>query len=54
MTLVARTKDEVQRFFGDWEMLEPGPGAGVGVAPGREPPDDPKAAYYWAGVARKP
>ena len=53
MTLVARTKDEVQRFFGDWEMLEPGL---VPVSAWRpdEPVEDPQAAYYWAGVARKP
>ena len=53
MTLVARTKDEVERFFGDWELLEPGL---VPVSGWR--PDDrverPEAAYYWAGVARKP
>jgi hypothetical protein len=53
MTLVARTKDEVQRFFGDWEMLEPGL---VPVSAWRpdEPPETPEAAYYWAGLARKP
>jgi hypothetical protein len=53
MTLVARTRDEVQRFFGDWEMLDPGL---VPVSSWRpdEPVEDPKAAYYWAGVARKP
>ncbi|MBD0293562.1 MAG: SAM-dependent methyltransferase [Jiangellaceae bacterium] len=53
MTLVARTKDEVERFFGDWEMLEPGL---VPVSAWRpdEPVTDPQAAYYWAGVARKP
>jgi len=53
MTLVARTKDEVQRFFGDWEMLEPGL---VPVSAWRPdgPVDKPEAAYYWAGVARKP
>jgi hypothetical protein len=53
MTLVAREKAAVQRFFGDWEMLEPGL---VPVSAWR--PDsaveDPEAAYYWAGVARKP
>ena len=53
MTLVARTRDEVQRFFGDWELLEPGL---VPVSAWR--PDgtveNPEAAYYWAGVARKP
>ena len=53
MTLVARTKDEVQRFFGDWELLEPGL---VPVSSWRpdEPVENPEAAYYWAGVARKP
>jgi hypothetical protein len=53
MTLVARTKDEVQRFFGDWELLEPGL---VPVSAWRpdEPVENPGAAYYWAGVARKP
>ena len=53
ITLVARTKDEVQRFFGDWEMLDPGL---VPVSAWRpdEPADRPEAAYYWAGVARKP
>nr|WP_275411408.1 SAM-dependent methyltransferase [Actinoplanes digitatis] len=53
MTLVARTRDEVQRFFGDWEMLDPGL---VPVSSWRpdEPVANPEAAYYWAGVARKP
>ena len=53
MTLVARTREQVQRLFGDWEMLEPGlvpvsawrPDAAV---------EQPEAAYYWAGVGRKP
>jgi hypothetical protein len=53
MTLVARTEQAVRRFFGDWELLEPGL---VPVSAWRpdEPVADPKAAYYWAGVARKP
>ncbi|HET6534174.1 MAG TPA: SAM-dependent methyltransferase [Actinoplanes sp.] len=53
MTLVPRTKEEVQRFFGDWEMLEPGL---VPVSAWRPdaPVECPEAAYYWAGVARKP
>jgi hypothetical protein len=52
MTLVARTRDAVQRFFGDWEMLDPGL---VPVSAWRPdaPVDNPEAAYYWAGVARK-
>jgi hypothetical protein len=53
MTLVARSEADVRRFFGDWDMLEPGL---VPVSSWR--PDDsgidPRAAYYWAGAARKP
>jgi len=53
MTLVPRTKVQVQRFFGDWELLEPGL---VPVSAWRpdEPVENAEAAYYWAGVARKP
>ncbi|MEU7907904.1 SAM-dependent methyltransferase [Actinoplanes sp. NPDC049118] len=53
MTLVARTREEVRRFFGDWELLDPGL---VPVSSWRpdEQVDNPEAAYYWAGVARKP
>jgi hypothetical protein len=53
MTLVARPKDDVQRFFGDWELLEPGL---VQVPAWRpdDPMEQPDAVYYWAGVARKP
>ena len=53
MTLVARDRAAVQRFFGDWELLEPGL---VPVSSWRpdKPVDNPEAAYYWAGVARKP
>jgi hypothetical protein len=53
MTLVARSRDEVQRFFGDWEMLEPGL---VPVPAWRPdaPVDKPESTYYWGGVARKP
>ena len=53
VTLVARTKDDVERFFGDWEMLEPGLVPVSGWRPD-EPVDNPEAAYYWSGVARKP
>lgn len=53
MVLVPRVRSEVARFFGGWELVEPGvvpvatwlPEKGSG---------DPAAAYYWAGVARKP
>jgi hypothetical protein len=53
MILVARDRTAVDRFFGDWELLEPGL---VPVSAWRpdDPVSDPKAAYYWSGVARKP
>jgi hypothetical protein len=53
MTLVARTREAVQRFFGDWEMLEPALVPVPGWRP-EEPVEDPKWMYYWGGVARKP
>jgi hypothetical protein len=53
MTLVARTQEAVRRLFGDWELLKPGL---VPVSAWRPdaPVADPEAAYYWAGVAKKP
>jgi hypothetical protein len=53
MTLVARPQEAVARFFGDWQFITPG------IAPvSAWRPDGPvassEAAYYWAGVARKP
>jgi hypothetical protein len=53
MTLVARPREAVERFFGDWEMLDPGLVPVSGWRPD-EPAENPEAAYYWAGVARKP
>ena len=52
MTLVARSEQAVRRFFGDWDLLEPGL---VPVSAWRpdEPVANPVAAYYWAGLARK-
>lgn len=52
MTLVPRTRAQVEEFFGDWELIEPGVAPVMGWRP-EEPPNDPKAAYYWGGVARK-
>lgn len=52
VTVVPRVRAEVARFFGDWEIIEPGV---VPVAHWRPAtPGDPQAAYYWAGIARKP
>jgi hypothetical protein len=52
MTLVARGKDEVQRFFGDWQVLEPGLVPVSALHPD-ELVENPQAAYYRAGTARK-
>jgi hypothetical protein len=52
LVLVPRAKESVQRFFGDWELLEPGLVPVSGWRPD-EPLEDLEAAYYWAGVARK-
>jgi S-adenosyl methyltransferase len=52
LTLVARTGAAVQRFFGDWEMLEPGLVPVSGWRPDAQL-DNAETAYYWAGVARK-
>ncbi|MFI7650972.1 SAM-dependent methyltransferase [Micromonospora sp. NPDC049460] len=54
MTLVPRTRAEVERFFDGWELIEPGIVPVMAWRPDDAGPDDPHAAYYWAGVARKP
>lgn len=54
MTLVPRTHDDVQRFFGDWELIEPGLVPVMAWRPEGGPPADPHGSYYWSGVARKP
>ncbi|GAB3256595.1 SAM-dependent methyltransferase [Kineosporia babensis] len=53
MTFVPRSKAEVQAFFGDWELIEPG------LVPVRAwrpdgPVENPESAWYWAGIAKKP
>ncbi|GAA1953174.1 SAM-dependent methyltransferase [Kitasatospora viridis] len=53
MTLVPRTREEVARFFGDWELVEPGVVPVMAWRPDGPAPADPTAAYYWSGVARK-
>ena len=54
VTLVPRTKEDVARFFGDWELVEPGIVPVMAWHPDGGPPEDPDAAYLWSGVARKP
>jgi O-methyltransferase involved in polyketide biosynthesis len=53
ITLVPRTLAEVERFFTGLELVDPGVTPMLAWRPD-EPPADPRAAYYWAGVARKP
>ncbi|PYC87429.1 methyltransferase [Streptomyces tateyamensis] len=53
VVLVPRTRDQVARFFADWELLEPGIVPVMAWRPEGELPADPQAAYYWAGLARK-
>jgi hypothetical protein len=53
MPLVVRSREAVQRFFGDWELLDPGV-CPVSAWRPDEPIAEAEAAYYWAGVARKP
>ena len=53
ITLVPRTKADVDRFFTGLDLVDPGVTPMLAWRPER-PPADPRAAYYWAGVARKP
>ncbi|RSM56826.1 methyltransferase [Actinoplanes sp. ATCC 53533] len=53
ITFVPRTHEQVARMFGDWELIGPGLVPVLAWRPD-EPPEDPNAAYYWAGAARKP
>jgi hypothetical protein len=53
LTFVPRTHAQVAALFGDWQLLEPGLVPVLSWHPDHPPPD-PTAAYYWAGVARKP
>lgn len=54
MTLVPRERDEVLRLFGGWELVEPGLVPVTQWRPEADTNSDPNAAYYYAGVARKP
>ena len=53
ITLVPRSRAEVERFFTGLELVDPGVAPMLAWRPD-EPPADPESAYYWAGVARKP
>ena len=53
VTLVPRTKAEIERFFTGLDLVDPGLTPVLSWRPD-EPPADPHVAYYWAGIARKP
>jgi S-adenosyl methyltransferase len=53
VTLVPRTRAEIERFFTDLDLVDPGVTPVLSWRPD-EPPADPRVAYYWAGIARKP
>jgi O-methyltransferase involved in polyketide biosynthesis len=53
ITLVPRSKPDMERFFTGLELVEPGVVPMLAWRPD-EPVADPRAAYYYAGVGRKP
>ena len=53
ITLVPRGQAEIARFFSGLEVVDPGVTPVLSWRPD-EPPADPRSAYYWAGIARKP
>jgi hypothetical protein len=54
ITLVSRSKADIEQFFSGLEIVEPGVVPVLAWHPDDGPPEDPNAAYYWGGVARKP
>ncbi|HEX6338992.1 MAG TPA: SAM-dependent methyltransferase [Jiangellaceae bacterium] len=53
ITLVPRSKAQVERFFEGLEIVEPGVVPVLAWQPD-ELIDDPESAWYWAGIGRKP
>jgi hypothetical protein len=53
ITLVPRGRAEVGEFFTGLDLVGPGLTPVLSWRP-EEPPVDPRVAYYWAGIARKP
>jgi hypothetical protein len=54
VTLVPRSHAETAAFFSDLELVEPGVVPVLAWRPDAGPAAEPRAAYYWAGIARKP
>jgi hypothetical protein len=53
IVLATRTRQDVERFFGDWRMVEPGVVPVTEWRPSGEPTSSTDPAYYWGGMARK-
>ena len=53
ITLVPRSRAQVMRFFDGLEIVKPGVVPVLAWHPD-ELADDPEAAWYWAGIARRP
>ncbi|WP_166347295.1 SAM-dependent methyltransferase [Phytoactinopolyspora limicola] len=55
ITLASRSKVDIEgSLFAGLDVVDPGVVPVLGWRPDGEPPADPNAAYYWAGIARKP
>jgi hypothetical protein len=54
LTLVPRVREQVERFFAGWELIEPGVVPVMDWRPDDENPRGDVGAYYWGGIARKP
>ena len=52
VTLVPRNQAETEEFFAGLDVVDPGVTPVLSWRPDK-PPDDPRSAYYWAGIARK-
>ena len=53
VTLVPRNQAETEEFFAGLDVVDPGVTPVLSWRPDK-PPDDPRSAYYWAGIAHKP
>lgn len=51
---VPRSQAEVEAFFTGLDLVEPGVVPIAAWHPDGEPPADPRMAYYWGGIGRKP
>jgi S-adenosyl methyltransferase len=54
ITLVPRSRAETEAFFTGLDLVEPGVVPVLAWRPENGPPADPHAAYYYAGIGRKP